>query len=184
VAGESALFVDPGEVPGPGDVAALGRALTARGWLFELMVNVAAYSGLRWGELAALSAAQVDAAGRLVAVGRKVVEVRGRLYVEAPKNRKSRRTIYPRRTPGGYPLAAQVARRAAEVAAQQAAGGNPDGIVFPPPRGTYWRSSNFNRRVLRSVTRPALSRIINVSHGCVNKRGRRSGGSGWNRTGY
>jgi len=35
-------------------------------------------------------------------VDRKVVEVAGHLYVEAPKNRK---TIYPRRTPAGYPLA-------------------------------------------------------------------------------
>ena len=35
---------------------------------------------------------------------RKVVEVVGRLYVEAPKNRNRRQTIYPRVTPSGYPL--------------------------------------------------------------------------------
>jgi integrase len=32
-----------------------------------------------------------------------VVEVGGQLYVEAPKNRKYRRAIYPRLTPAGYP---------------------------------------------------------------------------------
>jgi hypothetical protein len=44
-------------------------------------------------------------ATRVIAVDRKVIEVAGRLYLEAPKNRKYRRTIYPRRTPAGYPLA-------------------------------------------------------------------------------
>jgi integrase len=143
------LFVDPGEIPGAGDVAALAAAAGARGWVHELMVCLAAYSGLRWGELAALTAGQVDVAGRRVAVDRKVVEVRGRLFVEDPKNRKRRRTIYPRRTPGGWPLAGQVARRAAEVVAGQAAGRDPMGLMFPAPAGGYWRSSNFGRRVLR-----------------------------------
>jgi integrase len=59
-----------------------------------------AYSGLRWGELAALTIAQVDPATRVIAVDRKVA---GHLYLEAPKNRKRRRTIYPRTTPAGYP---------------------------------------------------------------------------------
>ena len=80
---------------------------------------------------------------------RKVVEVGGRLYVEAPKNRKFRRTIYPRRTPGGYPLAERLTARIEEARAEQEAGSNPLGLVFPSPRGGYWRSSNFNRRVLQ-----------------------------------
>jgi hypothetical protein len=32
--------------------------------------------------------------------------------------------------------------------AEQEAGTNPLGLMFPSPRGTYWRSSNFARRVL------------------------------------
>ena len=28
------------------------------------------------------------------------------------------------------------------------AGANPAGLIFPSPRGQYWRSSNFDRRVL------------------------------------
>ena len=45
-------------------VAKLGLALAAgaRGNLYELLANPAAYSGLRWGEIAALTIAQVGQA--------------------------------------------------------------------------------------------------------------------------
>jgi hypothetical protein len=50
VAGESALWVDPAEIPAADDVAGLGRALAAgrHGDRDELMAVTAAYSGLRW----------------------------------------------------------------------------------------------------------------------------------------
>jgi hypothetical protein len=41
------------------------------------MANTAAYSGLRWGELASLAIQQVDQAARAITVDRKVVEVAG-----------------------------------------------------------------------------------------------------------
>ena len=107
-----------------------------------------AYAGLRQGELFALTAAQVAPAARVITVDRKVVEVAGKLYLEAPKGRKRRSTIYPARTPGGYPLADQIAARIRQARAEQDAGTNPLGLMFPSPRGTWWRSSNFDRRVL------------------------------------
>ena len=151
VAGESALWVDPAEIPAGSDIGKLGRALAAgrHGERDELMANTAAYSGLRWGELAALTIAQVDQADRVITVDRKVVEVAGHLYVEAPKCRKYRRTIYPRRTPDGYPLAERLAARIEEARAEQGAGTNPLGLIFPSPKGKHWRSSNFNRNVLK-----------------------------------
>jgi integrase len=151
VAGESPQWVDPAEIPSAADVSSLGRALAAgrRGQLHELMACVAAYSGLRWGELAALTISQVSQAGREITVNRKVVEVCGQLYIEAPKNRKFRRTIYPRVTPGGYPLAEQLAARIDEAQSEQQKGANPEALLFPTPSGRYWRSSNFNRRVLQ-----------------------------------
>jgi integrase len=151
VAGESALLVDPSEIPSRVDVGNLGRALAARpqGERDELMASLAAYSGLRWGELTALTIPRVDEAGRVITVDRKVVEISGRLYVEAPKNRKFRRTVYPRLTPGGYPLAERLAARTEEARAEQEAGTNPLGLIFPASAGKYWRSSNFNRRVLQ-----------------------------------
>ena len=151
VAGESALWVGPAEIPAGSDIGKLGRALAAgrHGERDELMANTAAYSGLRWGELTALTIAQVDQADRVITVDRKVVEVAGHLYVEAPKCRKYRRTIYPRRTPDGYPLAERLAARIEEARAGQEAGTNPLGLIFPSPKGKHWRSSNFNRNVLK-----------------------------------
>jgi hypothetical protein len=87
----------------------------------------------------------------LVTVDRKVVEIGGYLYVEAPRNRKLRRTIYPRLTPGGYPLADRLAARVQAARAEQEAGINPPGLIFPSPTGKYCRSSNFSRRVLKSA---------------------------------
>jgi integrase len=151
VAGESALWVDAAEIPADGDVDRLGKALGRgrRGHLHELMANTAAYSGLRWGELTALTIGQVETVARVITVDRKVVEVAGHLFIEAPKNRKSRRTIYPRRTPAGYPLAEKLAARIEAARAEQDAGINPLGLIFPSPKFKLCRSSNFNRNVLQ-----------------------------------
>ena len=157
MAGESALWVDPAEIPADADIARLGQALAAgrRGERDELMAITAAYSGLRWGELTALTIAQVDPAARVITVDRKVVEVAGHLYLEAPKNRKRRRTIYPRRTPAGYPLAEQ-ARRPHRAGPRRAGSRHqPARADLPLPTGKHWRSSNFNRRVLQPAYRAA-----------------------------
>jgi integrase len=148
--GEAAQYVDPSEIPAAADVARLARALAAgrRGDLHELMACTAAYSGLRQGELLALTAGQIDPAARVIDVYRKVIEVSGKLLTGAPKGRKRRKAIYPVRTPQGYPLAGKIAARVQAARAEQDAGTNPLGLMFPSPRGTYWRSSNFDRRVL------------------------------------
>ena len=88
-AGEAAQFVDPAQIPAHADVARLGQALATgrRGDLHELMANAAAYTGLRQGELFALTAAQITPGARVITVDRKVVEVAGKLYLEAPKGR-------------------------------------------------------------------------------------------------
>ncbi len=49
---------------------------------------------------------------------RKVIEVGGKMYLEAPKNRKQRRTIYTHTTPAGYPLAERPAARAGQARAE------------------------------------------------------------------
>jgi hypothetical protein len=149
-AGESALWVDPAEIPAAADIGKLGQALALgrRGELDELMAHVAAYAGLRQGELFALTTSQIATGTRVITVDRKLVEVAGHLYVEAPKCRKFRATIYPVRTPQGYPLAGKLAARIEQARAEQQAGTNPLGLIFPSPRFGHWRSSNFDRRVL------------------------------------
>ena len=151
VQGESDQFVDPAEIPAGHDVARLGQALAAgprRGELHELMANLAAYSGLRQGEEFALAIGQITPARRVIDVDRKVVEVGGKLLTGLPKGCKRRKTIYPARTPLGYPLAEKIEARIEQVKAEMAAGTNPLGLMFPSPRGKHWRSSNFDRRVL------------------------------------
>ena len=91
----------------------------------------------------------MDQRARAITVDRKVVEIAGHLFLEAPKKRKHRKTIYPRLTPAGYPLAEKLAARIEEARAEQEAGFNPLGLLFPSPRGKYWRSSNFSRNVLK-----------------------------------
>jgi hypothetical protein len=148
VAGESPLFVDPAEIPASDDVARLGKALAVLNDDYELMANFAAYTGLRWGELAALNITQIDPDTRTVTVDRKIIEIGGKMFAEAPKGRKKRRAIYPRVIPASYPLAQRIADRIERARAEQQAETNPGGLIFPSPKGRYWRSSNFARRVL------------------------------------
>ena len=70
---------------------------------------------------------QIDQAARVIAVDRKVIEVAGHQHLEAPKNRKQRRTIYPRRTPVGYSLADRLCAGIEAARAEQEAGTNPSG---------------------------------------------------------
>jgi integrase len=100
----------------------------------ELMLNTAAYTGLRWGELTALAVPQVDLGPRVIGVDRKVIEVAGHLYLEAPKNHKRRQTVFPRATPAGYPLADKLTARIHAIATEQQAGINPLGLLFPSYR--------------------------------------------------
>jgi hypothetical protein len=102
--------------------------------------------------LTALTVGQVDVHARVIAVDRHS-DVAGHLYIEAPKNRKRRQTIYPRQTLAGFPLADRLAARIRQVRAEQAADANPLGLVFPFPKGKLWRSSGFIRQVLQPAYR-------------------------------
>ncbi len=72
-----------------------------------------------------------------------------------------RRTIYPRLTPAGYPLAERLAARIEEARAERDAGTNSLGLVFPSPTGKLWGASNFNRNVLARAYRKAGWRDAN-----------------------
>jgi hypothetical protein len=80
---------------------------------------------------------------------RKAVEVGGHPYVEAPKNRKRRKTICPCRTPAGYPLVGKLAARVEATRTEQEAGTNPLGLIFPSPTGKYWAVIQFSRNILK-----------------------------------
>jgi integrase len=133
----AALAVTEAEIPSTASVHALARACAERSgvWWRELEILLVAYSGMRWGEHVALTADRVDIERRRITVDRQVVETRSALKLTLPKGRRRRMTMFPARTPGDVDLAALVERRLAEI--------NPDGLVFPAPRGGWARRSNY-----------------------------------------
>lgn len=72
------------------DVEALIAELPAP---WDLLVELAAYSGLRAGELAGLRVGRVDLLRREVTVAQTVVDVRGRLVFDKPKSKAGQRTV-------------------------------------------------------------------------------------------
>ncbi len=143
-------FVDDAEIPTAAAVQALARAAAEQGpgvWWRELEVLLVAYSGLRWGEHAALTADRVDVGLRRIVVDRQIIETRHAVKLGPPKSRRKRITMFPARTPGGVDLAAMVARRLAEI--------SPDGLLFPSPGGQWARRSNYARNVFHPAASAA-----------------------------
>ena len=114
-------------------VAALADAIGPR---YRALVLVAAYGGLRWGELVGLHGKRVDLLHGRVTVAEQVAEVNGRRIPGPPKTEAGRRTVT-------LPVVAAVAP--AEHLAAFAEPG-PEGLVFPAPEGGYLRHSNLRRR--------------------------------------
>ncbi|MEA2826822.1 MAG: hypothetical protein QOG43_1261, partial [Actinomycetota bacterium] len=142
-------YVEEAEIPTSAAVHALAAAAGERSglWWRELQPLVVAYSGLRWGEMAALTGDRVDPTRRRITVDRQVVETRHDLALSLPKNRRRRTTMYPAATPGGVDLAALVARRVAEV--------GPTGLLFPSPKGHWPRRSNYRRNTFEPAATAA-----------------------------
>jgi integrase len=72
------------------EVAALAEAIPRR---FRALGLVAAYTGLRWGELAGLRVKRVDLLHRRITVAKQFLEVRGRLAFEPTKTGAGLRTV-------------------------------------------------------------------------------------------
>ncbi len=142
-------FIDEADIPTATAVAALASAAGEHSgvWWRELQVLVVAYSGLRWGEMAALTADRVDPSRRRIVVDRQVVETRHQLCLGPPKSRRRRTTMYPARTPTGAELAPMVERRLAEM--------GPEGLLFPSPRGHWPRRSNYRRNTFNPAATAA-----------------------------
>jgi integrase len=115
-------------------VHALAKALPPR---FSALVVVAAFSGLRWGELAALRRCDVDLTAGMVRVPRKLAALRNRMEFGPPKSDAGVRTV-------ALPAAAVAALRPHLLAHVDA---GPDALVFTGAKGAVLRSGNFRRAV-------------------------------------
>ncbi|MGH9036332.1 MAG: tyrosine-type recombinase/integrase, partial [Acidimicrobiia bacterium] len=116
------------------DVATLAAAIDRR---YRALVLVAAYCGLRAGELIALRRKHVDLLRSTITVVEQVQYISGRHVVSAPKSSAGRRAVA---VPGLVATAVQE-----HLAAYSEAGA--DGLVFPAPEGGYLRLENFRKRV-------------------------------------
>ena len=99
------------------------------------LVLTLGYSGLRWGEVAALRVHHVDLARARIEVSQSVGEINGRIVVGTPKSHQTRWLPVPKLLLEGLE--------------QQLAGKAPDDLVFPSPKGTFLRVANFRRGLLR-----------------------------------
>jgi integrase len=97
------------------------------------LVRMLAYTGLRWGEVAALRIHEVDLDRRRIHVVASVTEVDGRLVWGTPKTH----------APRTVPLPRFVTRELALLAEGRA----PDDLLFTAPRGGVLRVRNFRRNV-------------------------------------
>lgn len=99
---------------------------------YEDVVLVLAYTGLRWGELAALRVGSIDFDRRRVEVSEAVAEVRGELVWGSPKTHERRSVPFP-----GFLLEPLRARSAGKRSAD---------LVFTTAGGAVLRGGNFRRR--------------------------------------
>ena len=99
---------------------------------YGLVVRFLAYTGLRWGEMAALRVCDVDPLRRRMHIARSVTEDNGRLIFDTTKTGEARTVPLP--------------RFLAEQIAVSVAGKGTDDLVFEGTRGGVLRNGNFNRR--------------------------------------
>lgn len=102
---------------------------------WALMTRFLAYTGLRWGEMAALKVKRVNLQQRRVAIVEAVTEVKGRMVWGTTKGHETRKVPIPRFLI--MDLESHMAGRTRES------------LLFPGPRGAVVRSTVFQRAALR-----------------------------------
>jgi integrase len=146
-------FLDHGEV---------ARLADAVGERYKAFVLVAAYCGLRWGELRGLRQRDVDLTRRTITVTHQLLDLPGAGWELAPpKTRKSRR---------GTAVPPHVATALEEHLWMGYSQPGADGLVFISPEGEHLRHENFRKRVWIPATKAAgvaPLRIHDLRHTCA-----------------
>ena len=99
---------------------------------YGTLIRVLAYTGLRWGEVIALTAGRVDLRRRRIEVVDAITEVHGRVVVGTTKTHQRRSVPIP--------------RFLADALANHIAGRKPDDLLFTAPEGGVLRNTNFRPR--------------------------------------
>lgn len=140
------------------DVATLVASIDGR---YRALVYLAAYSGLRAGELIALRRTNVDLLRRTISVVEQVQYIDSRYIVSPPKSATGRRSVALPRL-----VADELDKHLRGLVDLSA-----DAIVFPAPEGGFLHLENFRKRVwLPAVERAGLAplRIHDLRHTCAS----------------
>lgn len=140
------------------EVATLVAAADPR---YSAFVSVAAYTGLRAGELIALRRKHIDLLRRTITVVEQVQYVGGRHLVLPPKSAAGRRSV----------AVPAVVTAALEDHLGRFTEPGVEGPVFPAPDGGFLRLENFRRRVWRpAVAQAGLAplRVHDLRHTCAS----------------
>ncbi|WP_147463407.1 tyrosine-type recombinase/integrase [Cellulomonas triticagri] len=148
--GQAEDYVGPEDCPQHEAVRAFADELQLRMRWGALAVHFAAATGLRVGEQFQLRADDI-----VEREGHLVVRVdwqwsAGRTRRARPKTGKRRRVPVPPINRSGIGLEQMLLDRVRAARAEQAAGTNPEALLFPAPEGGMWWSSNLNELLIRA----------------------------------
>ena len=163
--GQAGVWVPWEQRPDTESVERLADAAEKRGpWWRGLEVRVAAYTGIRLGELFELRAGDLDLASGVISVDRQLTWVGAAKHLHLPKYGKRRVTFIPEF------LAEALEKRVAEVDGEEdptlgvqpcpagcehAVAGGSGGLLFPAPHGGWSHGSNHARRIFRPACEDA-----------------------------
>jgi integrase len=153
--GEGSFFVQPSDIPTHAQVDAVAKAAAKISgiWWYELMFNLAAYSGMRLGEIIDLDISQITLDDKTIRIEKQCLEAGGKKTRSKPKMRKKRTTVFPTVTPKGYPLLQEVERRMEELKALPETPTLIDGsrrlLLFPNKSGSWLSQGSFGLNVRR-----------------------------------
>jgi integrase len=140
------------------EVATLAEGIDPR---YRALVLVAAYSGLRAGELIGLRRHRVDLLRRTISVVEQVQYIGGRMLESVPKSSAGRRQVA---------VPSLVAGVLQDHLARYSEPGS-DGLVFPAPEGGYLRLENVRKRAWNpaiAAAGVAPLRLHDLRHTCAS----------------
>ena len=176
IQGAASVYVPRSSLPSDEQSTALFEAMEGLGhrrWAIAMRLTYR--TGLRWGELVALQAHDIEfEPARIVHVRRAVEQpTRGPARLKAPKNGKVRTTIFPKSlTDDLREVVEETVRRAGA-----------EGLLFPSPAGRIMRRSNFQQVWIRAADAagwPMTAPLRRSSgYGQTNKGWRWTGAAKW-----
>lgn len=142
IQGAHTVYVPRSTLPTDSECQALFAQMSAHHPMWALAMALKHRSGLRWGELVALTAADVGFSPRVVHVLRAAEQgKRGGPTLKLPKNGRVRTSIYPK----------SLERALAERVEAVMASAGPSGLLFPGSNGQLMRRSTFQSIWVRAA---------------------------------